>query len=374
MDRLQKERYEKLSIYLPKTCLASCILAGTSTQKGPRDMQLPQWAGGAVVAIGAVAALGCLCRLEDGGVVFLGLGGMQVVEVGQQLVGVVDAEYAGGDAGLGKTVGYALLGGEGDAEGRSFLVEQAAATAEGFHDGDRDMVGGAIVVELNTHGVDAGLEVVHGTLVPRGGTTTEAVESGVEREHDDFNPAAACSHERHFGVVAADTNVLDFAFFLELENIVEVGAAFQFVPLLGAIGDVNHAHFDVVGAQTLEEVFETLLGFLEVAGAGVLPVLENGADMGLDNHAVAAAFEGCTDVGAGFGVGIVDVDVVDAAIQCHVHQGNGASRIEFFESTTAYADFTYRKACVAQWAVGHGVLRGVLASHLHECERQKGKG
>ena len=253
-------------------------------------------------------------------------------------------------------------------------VEQAAATAEGFHDGDRDMVGGAIVVELNTHGVDAGLEVVHGALVPRGGTTTKAVESGVEREHDDFNPAATCSHERHFGVVAADTNVLDFAFFLVLENIVEIGAALQFVPLFGAIGDVNHAHFDVVGAQTLEEVFETLLGFLEVAGAGVLPVLENGADMGLDNHAVAAAFEGCTDVGAGFGVGIVDVDVVDAAIQCHVHQGNGASRIEFFESTTAYADFTYREACVAQWAVGHGVLRGVLASHLHECERQKGKG
>ena len=332
------------------------------------------WAGGAVVAIGAVAAFGRLCRLKDGGVVFLSLGGMQVVEVGQELVGVVDAEDAGGDAGLGKTVGYALLGGEGHAEGRSFLVEQAAATAEGFHDGNSDMVGGAIVVKLNTHGVDAGLEVVHGALVPRGGAATKAVESGVEREHDDFNPAAACSHECHFGVVAADTNVLDFAFFLELENIVEVGAAFQFVPLLGAVGDMNHAHFDVVGAQTLKEVFETLLGFLEVAGAAVLPVLEDGADMGLDNHAVAAAFEGCTDVGSGFGVGIVYVDVVDATIQCHVHQGNGASRIEFFESYTAYTDFTYREACVAQRAVGHGVLRGVLASHLHEGKRQKGKG
>ena len=43
MDRLQKERYEKLSIYLPNTCLASSILAGTSTPKGQRDMQLPQW-------------------------------------------------------------------------------------------------------------------------------------------------------------------------------------------------------------------------------------------------------------------------------------------------------------------------------------------
>ena len=82
---------------------------------------------------------------------------MEPMEVAFQLVEVVDAEDAGGDAGLGQTVGDALFGCVGHAERRGLRVEQASAATEGLHHRHANMVRGAVVVELDTHGVDASL-------------------------------------------------------------------------------------------------------------------------------------------------------------------------------------------------------------------------
>lgn len=334
-------------------------------------------AGRAVVAVGAVAAEGGFFALGDVGVVLLGLGGVEPVEVALQLVEVVDAEDAGGDAGLGQAVGYALLGGVGHAEGRGFLVEQLAAAAEGFHDGDADVVRGAVVVELHAHGVDAALEVVHGSFVPGDGAAAQLVEGGVEAEHDDLDPSALGGAQGHLGVVAAEAYVLDFALFLQLEDVVEEGRVLYLLPFLVAVGDVDHAHLDVVGLQAGEEVLEAGLHLLEVACAGVLAVFVDGADVALDDHLVAAALEGVADVGARLGVGVVDVDVVHAAVQRHGHQLERGGAVQLLESAAADTDFADLEARGTQRAVLHvgGLLRRCLfAAHCREAQGSHQKG
>lgn len=76
-------------------------------------------AGGAVVAVGAVAlaCLGGVGVCECGVVVFFLLGGVEVVEVGEEFLVVVGAADGGGYAWLGECVADALYGCEGDFEG-----------------------------------------------------------------------------------------------------------------------------------------------------------------------------------------------------------------------------------------------------------------
>lgn len=112
-------------------------------------------------------------------------------------------------------------------------------------------MGGAVVVEFYSDGVDAGEDVVVGFVVPDVLFGGEAVEGGVEAEHDYFDYSALGGGEGYFGVVAADADVLDFAFLLELLDVVEVGAVEDLVPFFEVVDDVHHADFDVVGVEEL---------------------------------------------------------------------------------------------------------------------------
>ena len=293
------------------------------------------------------------------------------MEVAAQLVKVVDAEDAGGDAGFGQTVGDALLGGVGHTELRRLLVEQLAAAAEGLHDGDADVVRGAIVVELHAHGVDALLQVVEGAFLPRNGAAAHAVEGGVEAEHQHLDPAALDGTQGHLGVMAAEAYVFYLALFLQLEDIVEEGRVLYLLPLLVAVGDVNHAHLDVVGLQAVEEVLEAGLALLHVAGAGVLAVLIDGADVALDDHLVAATLQGVADVGTRLGGAVVDVDIVHAAVEGHRHQLERCRAVQLLEAAASDAYLAHLKTGGAQRTVLHiGRLFGgrLFTSHSRKAE------
>ena len=299
------------------------------------------------------------------------------MEVAAQLVEVIDAEDAGGDAGFGQTVGDALLGGVGHAELRGLLVEQLAAAAEGFHDGDGDVVGGTVVIEFHTHGVDALLQVVEGAFLPRDGAAAHAVEGGVEAEHQHLDPAALDGTQGHLGIMAAEAYVFYLALFLQLEDIVEEGRVLYLLPLLVAVGDVNHAHLDVVGLQAVEEVLEAGLALLHVAGAGVLAVLIDGADVALDNHLVAATLQGVADVGTRLGGAVVDVDIVHAAVEGHRHQLERCRAVQLLEAAASDAYLAHLKTGGAQRTILHvGGFLGcfLLASDGHQTQGSHHKG
>ena len=326
-----------------------------------------------MVAIGAVASLVGLGGLHHGSIVFLGLGGTQIVQVGLQLVKVVHTQDASADTGFGQTVGNALLGRESNAQGRSLLVQQTASTAECFHHSNADVVRSAIVIKLHAYRVNAGLQVVHGPFLPRDGTATQTVEGGIQREHNHLYPSALGGHQCHLGIVAAHTYVLYLALLLQLEDIFQEGASLQFVPLFRAVGDVYHAHLDVVGAQPLQQILKALPGLFHIAGAGMLTILEDSTDMPLYYHAVATAFQCDTDVRAGHWIGIVNVNVVHAAVKRHIHQSDGASRVQLLKASAANTNLTHFQTRVAKRTVSHYILWCLMASHCQQRHRQHQK-
>ena len=328
-------------------------------------------AGRAVVAVGAVASFVGIGTQANVGIVFLGLGSVKPMEVGLQLIKVVDAEDAGADARFGKAVGDALLGSVSHTEWRCLGVKQTTAAAKGLHHGDTDIVRSAVVIEFHADGIDARLQVFHSPLVPRNSTAAQTVESRIEREHNDLDPSTLGGTQRNFGIVAADTYMLDFALFLQLEHIFEEWAAVQLVPLFVAVGDMNHTHLDMVGAQTLKQVLKTLASLLDIAGAGVLPVLKDGADMPLDDHLVATTLKGVANVGTRLGVGVIDVDVVHTAVERHSHKLERCGAVELLKATAADTDFTDHQAGVAQRTVFHkGFLLPLSAANHGQCDTE----
>ena len=224
---------------------------------------------------------------------------------------------------------------------------------------------GAVVIELDADRIDAGEHLFVGFGIPCAHIGAETVEGRVDAEHDDFDEAALGGFEGCFSIVAAESDVLDFAFSLELFDIFDVGAVDEGVPFGGVVYDVDHAHFDMVCAEACEEVFKAFFALFDIAGALVGFAVPPAADMALDDHLVATALEGVADVVADDGVGIVDVDIVDAAIDSDVHEGTALRGVYFAEGGTAYADFAHLEFGAAQLAVCHAVggLFGASAGH-----------
>ena len=147
--------------------------------------------------------------------------------------------------------------------------------------------------------------------------------------------------------MAAHADVPDFPLGFQplgyLDNlVVEDG-----VEILLGIDVVNHAHVDVVGAQGFEQGVERLDGLFRVAGAQVLVVLPDGAEVTLYDEAVAAAFQCLSDVGTQVGVRRVDVDEVNTPVDGKVEIGFYLLGALVDEPFTAEGDGTYLYAGVA---------------------------
>ena len=199
------------------------------------------------------------------------------------------------------------------------------------------MVLGAVVVELHTLGVDARQQ--SGVLVPRVDVGGQTVEGGIHAEHDDFELTAFGSGQSHIDVMAAHADVLHFALLLQLPQIVHQLAVQDGVPFAHLVDDMQHAHFDMVGAQQIEQVGETAFGLCSVTGAFIRLSVPETTYVPLDNHAVATPFEGMADIASHQWVGVVDVYIVDAAVEGDVHVGSSFFGGHLFEGAAANAYF-----------------------------------
>lgn len=161
-------------------------------------------------------------------------------------------------------------------------------------------------------------------------------------------------------IMAADTNMLDFSLSLELLDILHEGTIDQGIPLSRVVNYVDHAYFDMVGAQKREKVFETFFALFNITGALIRIAIPPTADMALNDHSVASALQSIADIASNFRIGVVDIDIVHTAIKHHIHKGPALRRIHFFKSGTANADFAHLKPCIAQRAESHAIGRNLI--------------
>ena len=103
----------------------------------------------------------------------------------------------------------------------------------------------------------------------------------------------------------------------------------------------------------------------------MLSILEDGAYVALDNHLVTTALQGIADVGACLGVGVVDIDIVHAAVERHSHQFERCSAVEFLEAAASDTDITHHQSCVAKLAVLHVGLNLLLLTASGENHRHR---
>ena len=99
---------------------------------------------------------------------------------------------------------------------------------------------------------------------------------------------------------------------LERAHVGDELAGHDGLELLHVVHVVDHAELHVAGSQAREQVLERGAYRVEVARARVLAVLPSGADVPLDDPAVALSRDGGAQVAAHLGFGHPAVKDVDA--------------------------------------------------------------
>ena len=305
-----------------------------------------------------VHEVGVLRRVgEHARVVFLLVGGALV---GHRVVDVRRLVEAGHDAGRGRAgerIVDALHGRHRHAEGRSLGVEQAAAGVA-LHDGDADVLALAERIQLGARGVHAleGIVVVEreGGLEAR--RCRQQVEGGVHAEHDHLDLAGEGGALAHFGAVGGQSDVLDGARGFERAHVVDERAGHDALVLVDVVHVVDHAELHVVGAEAREQVFEGGAYEAHVARAHVLPVLPGGADVPLNDPAIARVGEGGAQVAAHVGAGHPAIEDVDALLLAARGHGAHLGGRLLLHPLGAEADLAHHEPGLSQSAVFHEVL------------------
>ena len=75
---------------------------------------------------------------------------------------------------------------------------------------------------------------------------------------------------------------------------------------------MNHAYFHGVGLKVLQEIFKAELDVGQIAGAFILSVFPNGAQVCLQYKFIPPVLQGFAQLSADFWIGCVQVYVVDA--------------------------------------------------------------
>ena len=258
----------------------------------------------------------------------------------------------------GERVVDALHRRERDAERRGRGIEQAAARVA-LHDRDARARLLGERIELRAVGVDAvealvavvAEEIVE--IVARG----HHVERRVHREEHHLDARLGRRELGHRRIVGGKTDVTDGAGLLELLHVAPERAGHNLLELLDLIHVVNHAKVHVVGMEALKQVLEGGLDLVEVARAHVLLALPRGAEVPLDNPALATAelLKRVAQVGAARGVGHPTIEDVDARILAGARDGD-----RFLERAVhpfaAKADLADLEPRVAKRAVLHDAL------------------
>ena len=109
----------------------------------------------------------------------------------------------------------------------------------------------------------------------------------------------------------------------------------------------NHAHVYVVGLEPGQHIFHAVFDFLDLAGAHVLIVFPDRADVGLEDKSFASPGEGGAHAGADLRVGGVEVDVVDAMFFGRVQERPGGAVLIFGKAFAAQSDLADFKSCIS---------------------------
>ena len=312
-------------------------------------------AGRAVAAVGALAEVGVFRRSrQHARVVLLRFGrrfvGHGVVDVRR----LVEARQDASRGGAGERVMDALHGRHRRAERRRLGAEQTPAGIP-LHHRKAHALAFAQRVQLGAGGIHAFERVVvgEGECVVEAGRGRQEVEGGVHAEHDGFDLAGQRGSLRHLGRVGGQPDVPDDVGGFERAHVFDELPGHDALVLVDVVDVVDHAQLHVVGAEAREQVLERGTHEIHVARAHVLAVLPGGADVALDDPAVARAGQRSSEVAAHLGSRHPAVEDVDARFLAALDHGahlGGRFLLHPFSSEADLADFEPRPA---QFAVAH---------------------
>lgn len=211
-------------------------------------------------------------------------------------------------------------------------------------------------VQASAHGFDAiaGHVLVVAEQIFQILGSRHHVEGRVQREHDDLDLRLIAGQKRHFGIVGGKADVPDLARSQKFAHVFDEGAVHDGAELVAGVHVVDHAQFDVIGAQALQQVLEGRAHLVQLAGTHVLAVLPGTADVALDDPLIARRLQGLAE-------GRTHRRVAHPAVH-DVHAGRGApgghgvhlGLLHLADPLGAEPDNTRLQARAAQFPILHG--------------------
>ena len=140
---------------------------------------------------------------------------------------------------------------------------------------------------------------------------------------------------------------------LQLPGVVQHAAGAHRLPVGQGVHIVDHADLRVIGLQPAELIGKARLHLVQIPGALVLPVLPDGAQVGLEDEFLPPAPQRAAQAGAELRVGGVEVDAVDPARLHGVHHFPDLRIALAHKAFAPHADLADQQACAAQLTILH---------------------
>ncbi len=253
---------------------------------------------------------------QGGGVVRFRLRGVSIGHGAARLLHRPGSRQHRGDGGPVQGVANTLIGGEGRPRRGILGVEQVPAS-KGFHHRDAHPQPLAAFVKPFPKGIHIQqrffvvfgcpqlLQILPGRL---------EVVAGVDAEHQHVDFPAFHRCQSRLRVVAGKADGPDAPGGLQLLGVGQHLPPAH-LPVRQAVHVVNHPHVQVAGIQQAQLLLKPRPHFLHLAGAPVLPLVPDGADMPLQDKFFPPSPDGLPHGGAHLRVGGVKVYAVAAPCQ-----------------------------------------------------------
>jgi len=145
----------------------------------------------------------------------------------------------------------------------------------------------------------------------------------------------------------------DVAGFFLRERELHHGALRDLPPGLRRVDEVDHADVEIVGAEIPHQMLEGQLHLVGTAGAFILALFPDCAEMRLQHEALAPVLHGVGHKAVHGGIGTVKIHAVDAVFERQLKQRTGVLAVFAVESLTAKSDLADRQIRFPQCSVIH---------------------